>query len=704
MLLLSALALPLHVAAQQPVAVPARQQPASLLDVPFVPQSEALCGGAAVAMVLRYWGEYGVYAEDFAPLVIDSGEGIRTTDLTAAVAARGWRATPFTALRADVRAQLDAGHPVIALIEDRPGVYHYVVIVAWGDAGVVFHDPARGPFRTMSDDDLARAWRPADHWALLILPADSAPMPAAAPDASVGHARAGADACDEAIAAAVAAARGDDFATAERALAAADAVCVDPHSVLTQRAGLRFREQRYEEAAELAARLARSSDDAYAWDLLASSRFMLGDRAGALAAWNRIGRPRNDLTRVDGLRRTPYRVAERAVGIPVGARIESAALARARRRLHALPTVLRARVEYRPIDGGSAQVDAAVVERPLLPSLPELVAIGARAALSSHARLHVTSPFGAGEVWRVEGVWQENREAVGAGVSLPGVLGIRAITSLRGGLNRSAFAGPDGDTVVRDEQRTVELGVSDWLAAWLGWRAALAVDDWEGRGRHVGAAAGLRLHALDGVTVWLDAGVRRPADGGNTLPYGSVVAVMHRDESASGLPVGWTLRAGLTAVDERAPYGMWSGAGTARLAGIGPVGAADESLPGGAWLGASGAGGLVAPLRAHALTDDHGVIRSRFWAPRTGFAGAELTRRIHSMGAVELGLVLFADAVTVRGGGVAGAGAGGRGAVDAGVGLVLGVAGTGAMMRIDAAWGVTDRASAITVSAGFPND
>ncbi len=45
-----------------------------LLDVPYLPQSEALCGGAAVAMVMRYWGAANVYAETFAGLV-DPGAG-----------------------------------------------------------------------------------------------------------------------------------------------------------------------------------------------------------------------------------------------------------------------------------------------------------------------------------------------------------------------------------------------------------------------------------------------------------------------------------------------------------------------------------------------------------------------------------------------------------------------------------------------------
>ena len=52
--------------------------PLALLDVPYVVQSEALCGGAAAAMVLRYWGERGIAAESFAALVDQSAAGIRT--------------------------------------------------------------------------------------------------------------------------------------------------------------------------------------------------------------------------------------------------------------------------------------------------------------------------------------------------------------------------------------------------------------------------------------------------------------------------------------------------------------------------------------------------------------------------------------------------------------------------------------------------
>src|SRR6185436_3333594 len=55
-------------------------QTVRVLDVPFVPQSPALCGGAALAMVIRYWDGPAVLAGDFADRIAPEGKGIRTED------------------------------------------------------------------------------------------------------------------------------------------------------------------------------------------------------------------------------------------------------------------------------------------------------------------------------------------------------------------------------------------------------------------------------------------------------------------------------------------------------------------------------------------------------------------------------------------------------------------------------------------------
>jgi peptidase C39-like protein len=95
--------------------------------VPYVPQTDALCGGAAAAMVLRYWGEPHASAEDFAPLVDRRAGGIEARVLVSAVAAHGWRTERVGGSIESIQQRLDAGQPVIVLLADRRDRYHYVV-------------------------------------------------------------------------------------------------------------------------------------------------------------------------------------------------------------------------------------------------------------------------------------------------------------------------------------------------------------------------------------------------------------------------------------------------------------------------------------------------------------------------------------------------------------------------------------------------
>src|SRR5215207_7399219 len=93
---------------------------ARLLDVPYLSQTEDLCGGAALAMVLRYWGEREVYSEDFSALVDRGNSGIRTDVLAAEVSRRGWQSFPVNvsahASADQIGGHVDHGRPVVALI------------------------------------------------------------------------------------------------------------------------------------------------------------------------------------------------------------------------------------------------------------------------------------------------------------------------------------------------------------------------------------------------------------------------------------------------------------------------------------------------------------------------------------------------------------------------------------------------------------
>ena len=156
---------------------PQRAGAHALLDVPYVSQTPDLCGGAAVAMVLRYWGERDVVAQDFAPLVGAGAGGIVTGVLASAVRARGWQAIVLPAgdgtARTTIQLEIDRGRPIIALIEVAPQTYHYVVIVGTTDRDVVLHDPAHSPFRVLRWEDFDRAWAATRQWMMVVLPSEA---------------------------------------------------------------------------------------------------------------------------------------------------------------------------------------------------------------------------------------------------------------------------------------------------------------------------------------------------------------------------------------------------------------------------------------------------------------------------------------------------------------------------------------------------
>ena len=54
--------------------------------------------------------------------------------------------------------ELAAGHPIILLLGDHPGRYHYVVAVGADADDVVVHDPEWGPSRVLTNAALTLAW------------------------------------------------------------------------------------------------------------------------------------------------------------------------------------------------------------------------------------------------------------------------------------------------------------------------------------------------------------------------------------------------------------------------------------------------------------------------------------------------------------------------------------------------------------------
>jgi Papain-like cysteine protease AvrRpt2 len=436
--------------------------PVSVLDVPYISQSEALCGGAAAAMVLRYWGERALSAESFAHLVDRSAAGIRTAALAAEIASRGWSAVPIAGDEMLARTELARGRPVLVLIQDRPGAFHYVVIVSWQQYGIVFHDPARAPFRVMGREEFTRRWRAARSWMLIVTPGAAAGdrdlNPAPVPASATGES----DSCEQRVASGIKAAHAGDLDAAERMLASALG-CPGP-AAARELAGLRVLQRRWPDVAELASTaIAIDARDSYAWKLLGTSRFVQDDVAGALEAWNRIGEPRLDLVRIDGLTRTRQPTVERLLALRSGEVLTAAALLRARRRLFELPSAVSARLDFVPVPSGLAEVRGVVDERPLFPTGALAYAgVGLSAAVTRELRLTVGSAAGGGERmgfgWRF---WPERpRAAVSGRAPAPwgGIWGIDAEWE------RQALDLPGSAPL---EHRAARMSVSNWATGSL---------------------------------------------------------------------------------------------------------------------------------------------------------------------------------------------------------------------------------------------
>jgi tetratricopeptide (TPR) repeat protein len=652
-----------------------------LLDVPYLPQTPDLCGGAAVAMVLRYWGERQVYAEDFEHLVDRSVAGIRTDALAAEVGRRGWQALPYAAPDSTagewMHGHVNNGRPVIALIEVGPDRYHYVVIVAWTGERVIAHDPARAPFRVLSRAEFDGAWAAAGHWALLVLPSTRVTAghdePAVAPTRDMPSPG---DPCDALVREMVARARAGDLAAADLGLSEATRLCPRLAPAWRELAGVRFLQQRWGEASRLADRATRlDPDDAPGWDLLATSRFLNGEPGAALDAWNRIGRPTVDLVRVAGAVRTRHPVIASVVGLAPRTMLSAERLGRAARRLDELPGAARTGLRYRPVDGGLAEIDAVVVERTSVPRRPVPLALAAaRAWTQREIAIDVATPTGSGELWTAAWRWWEARPRVGFALAVPSVARLPGVTTVEGFWERQTYAipgGPDrseaGVTLV-EERRRAAVSVADWATSRIRWRGGAALDRWADDS-HVtlDGAIDLRL-ARDHVALGAEvAGWTRLGSGGRFVRGG--VSSAWRSTRDADRP-SWHGMAGTSTTTSGAPFDLWPGAGT---------GHARTPL-----------------LRAHPLLDE-GIVSGLVFGRHLVHGTFEYRHPVVILpgGAIQLGV--FAD--TARAWRAAGTGASSRWHTDIGAGVRVALPGRAGTARIDVARGLRDGRTAL--SAGW---
>jgi hypothetical protein len=651
----------LAAAAPQAAAQPPAS-PVHLLDVPYLPQDEALCGGAAAAMVMRFWGARGVYADTFGGLVDPKAQGIHTADLVRSMQSRGWQALAFKGDLPLLRSHVDRGRPVIVLIEDRPDRFHYVVVVALAEGNVIVHDPARAPFRVLDTASFTRAWERADFWSLLALPPpDLEKEHAAKPEAP---ASAGGP-CDGMVEEGVRLAQVGQNDDARRVLEMAAAACPTEPGPWRERAGLHAVHDEWREAAADARQaLYRDPRDQHAARILATSLFVQGDAAGALDAWNVAGEPTIDLVNVSGLDRTRYAVVARALRLERQALLTSSGFRRAQRRAAAIPSALVTRVSYRPDENGRAQIDAAIVERPLAPSgIAGFGAIGLRAVTDRELSGALASPSGGGELWTASWRWWENRPREALSFSAPAAAPLPGIWRIEAFGEKQTYAA--GTATAIERRRGMAVQLSDWASGEWKWVASVGIDRWTDGGMSVAIGAGSEYRAF---ADRLSAGGRVSVFQGNVDTWTAQLGSEWRSRARNEGRV-WLLRVGFDAAGADAPLALWPGAGSGQ--------------------------GRDVLLRAHPLLRD-GIIGGGVFGRRLAHGGAEWRRWLRPVrGTLRVAPALFADAASAS---ESSKGFESRAQMDAGVGLRIAVPGAGSL-RLDLARGL--RGGGTVFSAGW---
>lgn len=580
-------------------------------EVPFVAQEPLLCGAAAVAMVERFWGVRGVYARDLRHLVRESEGGIRTSDLATALRDRGYRTRVYRDRPASLFRALEEGVPPILLLEGGSPRLHYVVLVALDEDDAWIHDPNFGPERRISRDELMRRWSASGHWALVAAPEENPRRarrvrhPSRPPDESP---RTPSPALDSAMARL----RADDIGAARA----------------------------------MAERLLRTPDKDH-WlsrRVLATARYLEGDAEGALAEWNALGEPKIDLVRIRGLRDTRFQVPWRRMGLRAGTLLSPSSLALARRRLEQLPSVQRSRVDYQPLQDGSVEVRASVLEHRVRPTAPSLAREAARGILHRRVGLRAGPFLAAGDRWGLGGSWDRAQRYVDGFVSspaapLPGV--VKVGLEWRRERYGERLGGPDpgaddGGFIVQERLRG-SLGLEEWVSPRWRLGGSVGFERWEDGGRLVSAGLEVRRR-LAGGAGWVSLGARGGAGSGSEFGRLDLTAGMSQ---ARGDHREWRVTAGARTVIGGAPRLVWPGAGSGRIR---------------------------APLlRGHPL-EASGAIRGAALG-RTLLHATLEHRWVWRAGPVRLGGAVFADGAHVRS---TAAGQDGRTFVDPGVGLLVG--------------------------------
>jgi hypothetical protein len=566
--------------------------------VPFVAQGSLLCGGAAAAMLERFWGARGVYAEDYAHLVREEEGGIRTTDLALALRRNGYMVRIERNDPELVLGRLEEGVPAILLLDDGAPPLHYVVLTAVSGSEIHYHDPKLGPDRAAARTEVLARWSGSGYWALLAEPVLSA-------ERSGGTAR------------------HEETDGSRQHPASSSTPSSTPHPNIVE-ALERVRSGDYMGARALARRIIdeRQADTLLARRILATARFRSGDGDGALEEWNRLAEPAIDLVDIRGASGTRHDVLAEQTGLRPARLLTRPSLALARRRLADMPAVETSRIDYQPLADGTVEVRGFVTEPPTWPSPLALATQATQALLDDRTEWEAGPFLGLGERWRFHAGWSAPQRRVGSSLSAPlswpDAVATVSIEWTRErydlGVLDSAAAGAVGSA----ERARGGMALRRWVAPDLRLDGGFWLERWDRSRRLVSARVSVLSSLGRGEDVRVEADLEAWTGGGDDIGRASMRAVVvrsHGARRASRAMVGGTV------TSRSAPPTLWPGAGT---------------------------GEIRAPLlRGHPLATGD-VIHGAALAPR--LLHATLEHRVFSrLGPLRLGGAVFVDAAHVSG-------------------------------------------------------
>jgi len=318
---------------------------ASSLDVPFVAQKKDTCGAAALAMVLRYWGDDASHDDVARALLTPELHGIAGSRLAEFARGRGLEAVAYKGDMANLRDFVGKGRPLIVAWDMGPGRYHDVVVVGFDDehGAIVVHNPAAGASRSVKSGTFQKRWQGAGYWTLLVAREKAAAAPPT---------------YEELVARGVAAGRGGHYGEAEEALQRAIGMAPARSEARVELAGLRFLEKKYEDAAAGFASALIYQPDPHAREMLAASLHLAGHTEDALKEWNRLGQPRLDQVAIKGLVHTSEHVVSRELTLLPEGVLDLGRYRETRLRLEELG--IFSRIELRPVPKQLGHVDLEV--------------------------------------------------------------------------------------------------------------------------------------------------------------------------------------------------------------------------------------------------------------------------------------------------------------------------------------------------------